>query len=35
MSAATLIGYLLGAYALGWVWGKTTLAFKQFMEKTI
>ncbi len=32
MSAATLIGYLLGAYALGWAWGKTTLAFKQLVE---
>ncbi len=35
MSPSELIGYLLGAYALGWAWGKTTLAFKQFAEKTL
>ncbi len=32
MSVVELIGSLLGAYALGWAWGYSMLAFKRFME---
>lgn len=27
-----IVSTLFGAYALGWVWGKSMLAFKRFME---
>ena len=32
MTAAEIIGSLLTAYAVGWVWGKSMLAFKQLAE---
>jgi len=32
MTVPELIGSLISAYALGWVWGTSMLAFKRFME---
>lgn len=32
MSVTEIVGSLFTAYALGWVWGTSMLAFKRFME---
>lgn len=32
MSVTEIVSSLFAAYALGWVWGKSMLAFKRFME---
>lgn len=32
MTVPEIIGSLFAAYALGWAWGTSLLAFKRFME---
>lgn len=32
MSATQIVGSLIGAYALGWAWAYSILAFKRLVE---
>lgn len=35
MGVPELVSSLIAAYALGWAWGTSMLAFKRFMEVSI